>query len=71
MADILITGLSPAHLDAIDAKASELKVSRNEFIVSTLRNVAPATMPTDEDWDRLAQLTIDLEDPDAMKGARE
>ena len=73
MTNVLIRGLSDAAIERIDAEASELGLSRNEFLrrklegATTLANAETAL--TAADWDRSAAAFGDLADDDVMDAA--
>lgn len=72
MTNVLIRGLSEAAVERIDAEASGLGLSRNEFLRRKLEDVIPATskvMLTPEDWSRSAAAFGDLSDDDVMDAA--
>ncbi len=71
MTDILIRDVSDEVLVAIDVKAKRLGLSRAAYLRRALdreRAESPAPV-TREALERLAVLTADLEDPDAMSQA--
>lgn len=71
MKNVLIRGLSDSAVERIDAEASALGLSRNEFLCRKLEGnsprVAEATM--DENWRRAGEIFADLADSDVMAGA--
>jgi hypothetical protein len=72
MPNILIRDLSQEAVDRIDAAASDLGLSRNEYLRRKFEeNVTPAIdrMVTAEDWQRSAEVFADLADPTVMEGA--
>lgn len=73
MTNVLIRGLSDATVERIDAEASELGLSRNEFLRRKLEagtTVANGeTALTVADWERSAAAFGDLEDTDVMDAA--
>ncbi len=72
MTNVLIRGLSEAAVERIDAEASALGLSRNEFLRRRLEQDAStrvaATVAAD-DWSRSAATFGDLGDPDVMDDA--
>jgi hypothetical protein len=72
MPNILIRDLSQDAVDRIDAAASDLGLSRNEYL---RRKLEGATGPaaeravTAEDWQRSAEAFADLADPTVMETA--
>ncbi len=72
MTNVLIRGLSDAAVERIDAEASELGLSRNEFLRRKLE-VATVTSPeavlTAADWGRSAAAFGDLADSEVMDAA--
>jgi hypothetical protein len=76
MADILIRNIPEAELAEIDARASVLKLSRNEYIRRQLAQAvrmtsAPADPPTLGSLQRFAEAFSDLGDADVMRAAWE
>lgn len=71
MTDILIRGLSDEILQAIDAQARSLGLSRSEYLRRTLeREHTHAGAPiTVDGLSRMAALADDLNDPEVMDGA--
>ena len=71
MSDILIRDVPDDVIQAIDAKAKRLGISRSAYLRRALaREVSLSTSPvTVEDLRRFAQLAADLDDPDVMDGA--
>lgn len=71
MPNVLIRGLSDATVERIDAEASRLGLSRNEFLRRKLEgdNPRPAENATAENWRRAAEIFADLADPDVMSDA--
>lgn len=72
MANVLIRGLSDAAVQRIDAEASALGLSRNEFLRRRLEaGAAPSSgaRVTSHDWGRSAAAFGDLSDPDGMDAA--
>lgn len=72
MTNVLIRGLSNAAVERIDAEASALGLSRNEFLRRKLEGTAAArteTTLTAADWARSAATFGDLADSDMMDAA--
>lgn len=72
MTNVLIRGLSEAAVERIDAEASALGLSRNEFLRRRLEQDAStpaAATVTVEDWARSAAAFGDLADPGVMDAA--
>lgn len=72
MTNVLIRGVSEAAIARIDAEASALGLSRNEFLRRKLEGdtVAVAADPlTAKDWQQSAETFADLADPDVMGAA--
>ena len=72
MTNVLIRGLSEAAVERIDAEASALGLSRNEFLRRRLEQDASAPAAatiTIEDWNRSAAAFGDLGDPGVMDAA--
>jgi hypothetical protein len=71
IADILIRDLPPEAVAAIDAEASRLGISRNEYLRRRLTADAAAIggPVTVEDLSKFAGRFADLGDPDVMSGA--
>lgn len=72
MANVLIRGLSDAAIERIDAEASALGLSRNEFLRRSLEEGAsqdPGASVTAQDWKRSAAAFGDLSDPAVMDAA--
>lgn len=73
MTNVLIRGLSDAAVERIDAEASELGLSRNEYLrrkfegAATLANSGAGL--TVADWNRSAAAFGDLADDDVMDAA--
>ena len=68
---MLIRGLSDATVERIDAEASELGLSRNEFLRRKLEGESrrAAQVTTDEHWRRTREIFADLADHEIMAGA--
>ncbi|BCB86552.1 type II toxin-antitoxin system VapB family antitoxin [Phytohabitans suffuscus] len=72
MPNILIRDLSQEAVDRIDAAATNLGLSRNEYL---RRKFEEGTIPTGErtvtaeDWQRSAEAFADLADPTVMDAA--
>jgi hypothetical protein len=72
MANILIRDLSQEAVDRIDAAASNLGLSRNEYLRRKFEEgLTPAgeQTVTAEDWQRSAEAFADLADPAVMDAA--
>ncbi len=71
MTDILIRGVSIEVLAAIDARAKQIGVSRNEYLRRALESerIAATSSVSVEELKRFAVLTQDLGDPNVMSGA--
>lgn len=72
MTNVLIRGLSNAAVERIDAEASALGLSRNEFLRRKLEGATTANADaalTAADWARSAAAFGDLADPDVMDAA--
>jgi hypothetical protein len=73
MPNILIRDLSQDAVDRIDAAASNLGLSRNEYLRRKFEeNISPTDggrTVTAEDWQRSAAVFADLADPTVMEGA--
>lgn len=72
MTNVLIRGLSDAALGRIDAEASSLGLSRNEFLRRKLEGgtaTDPGARLTADDWSRSAATFGDLADPEIMDAA--
>lgn len=72
MTNVLIRGLSDAAIERIDAQASEVGLSRNEFLRRKLEGATspkPEIVLTPADWDRSAATFGDLLDDDVMDAA--
>ena len=71
MTDILIRGVSIEVLAAIDARAKQIGVSRNEYLRRALESerIAATSPVSVEELKRFAVLTQDLGDPNVMSGA--
>ena len=70
MPDVLIRGLTPEAISRIDAEATELGLSRNEYLRRRFESTtAGAVRVTAEDLRRAAEATQDLLDPDVMNSA--
>lgn len=72
MTNVLIRGLSDAAVQRIDAEASELGLSRNEFLRRKLEGATltnSETALTAADWDRSAAVFGDLSDDGVMDAA--
>lgn len=72
MTNVLIRGLSEAAVERIDAEASALGLSRNEFLRRKLEGAtaaSPEATLTLDDWVRSAATFGDLADPNVMDAA--
>ncbi|WP_231851364.1 type II toxin-antitoxin system VapB family antitoxin [Microlunatus phosphovorus] len=71
MTNVLIRGLSDSTVERIDAEASALGLSRNEFLRRKLEGDSPRSgeTTTDENWRRAGEIFADLADPAVMADA--
>lgn len=71
MTDILIRGVPPEQVAAIDEIAKELGLSRNDFLRREMQQVAGrrAVRVTRKDLEDFAERYADLGDPDVMRQA--
>ena len=70
MSDILIRDVAEATVAEIDRRASDLGVSRNEYLRRWLDTEMRIVQPvTAEDFRRFGRLARDLADPDVMRDA--
>ena len=70
MSDILIRDVPESTVAEIDRRASDLGISRNEYLRRWLdTGMRPAQQVTLEDLRRFGQLARDLADPDVMREA--
>ncbi|MBN6811842.1 type II toxin-antitoxin system VapB family antitoxin [Kocuria marina] len=73
MKNVLIRGLSDRAVESIDAEASALGLSRNEFLRRKFETAAAMTddkaTVTTEDWERSSRAFGDLMDDDIMAAA--
>lgn len=72
MPNILIRDLSQEAVDRIDAAATNLGLSRNEYMRRKLEggtSSAGDRAVTAEDWQRSAEVFADLADPAVMEAA--
>ena len=70
MSDILIRDVAEATVAEIDRRASDLGVSRNEYLRRWLDTEMRIVQPvTAEDLRRFGRLARDLADPDVMREA--
>ena len=71
MPDVLIRGLTTGAVARIDAEATNLGLSRNEFLRRKLeeRPIKADEELTEEHWKRSAEVFRDLGDPEVMAGA--
>jgi hypothetical protein len=71
MSDILIRDVAESTVAEIDRRASDLGVSRNEYLRRWLDTEMRIIQPvTAEDLRRFGRLARDLADPDVMRDAR-
>lgn len=71
MTDILIRNVPQETVDAIDAQAKRMGLSRTEYLRRALereRRLVGGEV-TQDDWDRFTTRFADLADPEIMKGA--
>jgi hypothetical protein len=70
MSDILIRDVPESTVAEIDRRASDLGISRNEYLRRWLdTGMRPAQQVTPEDFRRFGRLARDLADPDVMREA--
>lgn len=72
MTNLLIRGLSDAAVERIDAEASALGLSRNEYLRRKFEGATTGNAEvalTDADWARSAATFGDLADPQVMDAA--
>jgi len=70
MSDILIRDVPESTVAEIDRRASDLGISRNEYLRRWLdTGMWPAQQVTPEDFRRFSRLARDLADPDVMREA--
>jgi hypothetical protein len=70
MSDILIRDVPEPTVAEIDRRASDLGISRTEYLRRWLDKEMRATQPvTPEDLRRVGRLARDLADPDVMRKA--
>jgi hypothetical protein len=70
MSDILIRDVTESTVAEIDRRASDLGVSRNEYLRRWLDTEMRIIQPvTTEDLRRFGRLARDLADPDVMREA--
>jgi hypothetical protein len=70
MSDILIRDVPEATVMEIDRRASDLGISRNEYLRRWLdRDIRPAQKVTADDLRRFSRLASDLADPEVMRQA--
>jgi len=70
MSDILIRDVAESTVAEIDRRASDLGVSRNEYLRRWLDTEMRTRQPvTAEDLRRFGRLARDLADPDVMREA--
>jgi hypothetical protein len=72
MVNILIRDLTQDAVDRIDAAAADRGLSRNEFLRRKFEDTvitAETLTVTVEDWQHSAEVFVDLDDPEVMRGA--
>jgi hypothetical protein len=70
MSDILIRDIPEATVAEIDRRASELGISRNEYLRRWLdQGIRPARKVTTDDLRRFSRLASDLDNPEVMRQA--
>ena len=70
MSDILIRDVAESTVAEIDRRASDLGISRNEYLRRWLDTEIRAPQPvTADDLRRVSRLARDLADPDVMREA--
>lgn len=70
MSDILIRDVPEATVVEIDRRASDLGISRSEYLRRWLdRGIRPARKVTADDLRRFSRLASDLADPEVMRQA--
>lgn len=69
MADVLLRNLSDEELAAVDARASRLGLSRNEYLRRLVRRDIEPVPVRQQDLEAFAAAFGDLADPDVMSGA--
>jgi hypothetical protein len=70
LSDILIRDVPESTVAEIDQRASNLGISRNEYLRRWLdTEMRPAQPVTPEDLRRISRLARDLADPDVMREA--
>jgi hypothetical protein len=70
MSDILIRDVPEATVREIDRRASDLGISRNEYLRRWLdHGIRPAHKVTADDLRRFSRLASDLTDPEVMRQA--
>jgi hypothetical protein len=70
MSDILIRDVPEATVAEIDRRASDLGISRNEYLRRWLdRDIRPTQKVTADDLRRFSRLADDLADPEVMRQA--
>ena len=71
MADLLIRNVDDDVVRGLDAAAERLGISRNEMLRREMVNLSRrSSRPvTSADWQRVAALLVDLDDPEVMKQA--
>lgn len=70
MTDILIRDVPDATVTEIDQRASDLGISRNEYLRRWLsQGIRPTQRVTADDLRRFSRLASDLADPEVMRQA--
>jgi Antitoxin FitA-like, ribbon-helix-helix len=71
MADLLIRNVDDDVVRGLDAAAERLGISRNEMLRREMVNLSrrSSRSVTRADWQRVAALLVDLDDPEVMKQA--
>jgi hypothetical protein len=71
--DLLIRGVPPEVVSAIESKAARLGLSRSEYLRRQMARVAATSDEpvTVDDLRRFGELFADLGDPEVMRGAWE
>lgn len=70
MSDILIRDVPEATIKEIDRRASDLGISRSEYLRRWLdQGIRPAEKVTTDDLRRFSRLATDLADPEIMRQA--
>ena len=69
MADVLVRNLSDEKLAAVDARASRLGISRNEYLRRLVHRDVDLVPVSKQDLKAFAATFADLADPEIMSGA--